>query len=216
MTRMEVLQLLLDQGLMVVFNHPDPEVAVRIMRACEAGGARLVEHTHRGEHALRTFQRLAAERSPATVLGVGTVHDAATAALYLAHGARFVVAPILDAETVRLCNRRKVAVLPGCGTASEVAEAEALGVEVVKLFPRPEPFFVRALLGPNPWTRVMVTGDLAADPSVLGEWIRAGAACFGMGSALVRREWVERGDFDAIAAEVKRVLGWIREARRSS
>jgi 2-dehydro-3-deoxyphosphogluconate aldolase/(4S)-4-hydroxy-2-oxoglutarate aldolase len=142
--------------------------------------------------------------------------DAPTAALYIAHGANFVVGPLLNPEVARLCNRRKIAYSPGCGSASEISTAEELGVEIVKVFPGTSvggPAFVRSVLGPCPWTSIMPTGGVDATEESIMAWFGAGVACVGIGSKLVRKEWVAAGDWMAITAQVRKVLAWIQKAR---
>jgi 2-dehydro-3-deoxyphosphogluconate aldolase/(4S)-4-hydroxy-2-oxoglutarate aldolase len=217
--RMTVLNAMLDTGLVPVFYNGDVEVAKKIVTACAEGGARVVEFTNRGDRAWNVFTELIAwaeKLHPELILGVGSVIDTPTAALYIASGANFVVGPILNPEIARLCNRRKVAYSPGCGTASEVSEAEELGVEIVKVFPGGlvgGPAFIKAVRGPAPWTRIMPTGGVAATEENVKGWIEAGAACLGMGSKLVRKDLVAADDFDGIRDNIVRVLAWIQEAR---
>ena len=145
--------------------------------------------------------------------------DAPTAALYIAYGANFVVGPVLNPEVARLCNRRKIAYSPGCGSASEIAEAEELGVEIVKVFPGSSvggPVFVKSVLGPCPWTRMMPTGGVDATEESIHAWFSAGAACVGIGSKLVRKDLVAAGDFGRITQKAAQILAWIRDARGST
>lgn len=217
--RMTVLNAMLETGLVPVFYHGEPEVARHIVAACAEGGAALVEFTNRGDRALNVFTELAAWCEGAhsdAILGVGSVIDAPTAALYIAAGANFVVGPALNAEAARLCNRRKVAYCPGCGSVSEISAAEEMGAEIVKIFPAGQvggPAFVKAVRGPMPLTRLMPTGGVDATEQSVKGWIAAGAACLGMGSRLIRKDLVEAGDFAAIRDNVRQVLQWIREAR---
>ncbi|MBN1977404.1 MAG: bifunctional 4-hydroxy-2-oxoglutarate aldolase/2-dehydro-3-deoxy-phosphogluconate aldolase [Anaerolineae bacterium] len=219
--RMTVLNAMLETGLAPVFYNGDVEVAKKIVTACAEGGARIVEFTNRGDRAWDVFSELVAwadEARPGVILGVGSVVDAPTAALYVASGANFVVGPMLNPEIARLCNRRKVAYSPGCGSVSEISEAEELGVEIVKIFPGGQvggPPFVKAVRGPMPWTRIMPTGGVDATEESVKGWIEAGAACLGMGSKLIRKDLVAAGDFDSIRDNVTRVLAWIQEARES-
>ncbi len=218
-TRLEVLNAIVETGLVPVFYHRDIEVAKKVVAACAAGGARLVEFTNRGDFAPLVFTELAqhvAKAHPKLILGVGSVIDAPTAALYIASGANFVVGPILNPEIARLCNRRKIAYSPGCGSASEISEAEELGVEIVKVFPGDSvggPNFVKSILGPCPWTRIMPTGGVEATKESITAWFKAGVTAVGIGSNLIRKEWVEAGNYDAIAAKTAELLAWIREAR---
>jgi 2-dehydro-3-deoxyphosphogluconate aldolase/(4S)-4-hydroxy-2-oxoglutarate aldolase len=218
-TRLEVLNAIVDIGLVPVFYNPDVETAKKIAEACAAGGARVLEFTNRGDFAPWVFKELSAylaKAQPHIILGVGSVVDAPTAALYIASGANFVVGPILNPEVARLCNRRKIAYSPGCGSASEISQAEELGVEIVKIFPGDSvggPDFVKAILAPMPWTRIMPTGGVETTKESITAWFKAGVAAVGIGSHLIRKEWVNAGDYAAITAKTKEVLAWIREVR---
>lgn len=218
-TRLEVLNTTIELGLVPLFYNADPETAKQVAGACRAGGARVLEFTNRGDYAYQVFNALAqhvAEREPEVILGVGSILDAPTAAMYIAAGANFVVGPVLNAEVARLCNRRKIAYLPGCGSLSEISDAEELGVEIVKIFPGGAvggPGFVKAVLGPCPWTRMMPTGGVEATEENLRAWFEAGVACVGMGSNLIAKNLVEAGEYDAISQKVAQVLGWIKKLR---
>jgi 2-dehydro-3-deoxyphosphogluconate aldolase/(4S)-4-hydroxy-2-oxoglutarate aldolase len=149
-------------------------------------------------------------------LGVGSIVDAPTAAFYIASSANFVVGPNLNPEVARLCNRRKIAYSPGCGSASEIAQAEELGVEIVKIFPGDcvgGPGFVKAILGPCPWTRIMPTGGVETTKESITAWFKAGITAAGIGSNLIKKEWVAAENYAAITAKTAEVLAWIREAR---
>ena len=217
--RLQVLNTIVDVGLVPVFYHPDVEVAKNVAAACASGGARVVEFTNRGDFAPEVFKALSlylAQEHPDVILGVGSVVDAPTAALYIAYGANFVVGPLLNPDVARLCNRRKIAYSPGCGSASEIAMAEELGVEIVKVFPGTSvggPAFVRSVLGPCPWTSIMPTGGVDATEESIRAWFGAGVACVGIGSKLIRKEWVAARDWMAITAQVRKVLAWIQQAR---
>lgn len=217
--RLTVLNSILDLGLVPVFYDGDVETAKQIVAACAQGGSRVVEFTNRGDFAPQVFLELAqyfAQADAGLILGVGSVVDAPTAALYISYGANFVVGPVLNPEIARLCNRRKIAYSPGCGSATEIAQAEELGVEIVKVFPGSAvggPGFARAVLGPSPWTRIMPTGGVDATRESIEAWFGAGVACVGIGSKLIRKDLVVSGDFDAIARRVAQVLAWIREVR---
>jgi 2-dehydro-3-deoxyphosphogluconate aldolase/(4S)-4-hydroxy-2-oxoglutarate aldolase len=218
-SRLEVLNAMVETGLVPVFYHPDVEVAKKIAEAVAAGGARVLEFTNRGDFAPFVFTELArhlAQSNPKIILGVGSIVDAPTAALYIASGANFVVGPNLNPEVARLCNRRKIAYSPGCGSASEIAQAEELGVEIVKVFPGDcvgGPGFVKAILGPCPWTRIMPTGGVETTKESIAAWFKAGITAAGIGSNLIKKEWVAAENYAAITAKTAEVLAWIREAR---
>lgn len=221
-TRLQVLNTMVETGLVPVFYHADVEVAKKIAQAVAEGGARTIEFTNRGDFAPWVFKELSeyvAKSLPNVILGVGSVVDAPTAALYIASGANFVVGPILNPEIARLCNRRKIAYSPGCGSASEIAQAEELGVEIVKVFPGDSvggPAFVKAILGPTPWTRIMPTGGVETTQESINAWFKAGITAAGIGSNLVKKEWIAAGNYAAMTAKTAEVLGWIAQARQIS
>lgn len=217
--RLQVLQAMVDVGVIPVFYHGDPETAFQVALACYHGGARVIEFTNRGDFAVDVFreihQRLRRE-APEALLGVGSIVDAPTAALYIACGAAFVVGPLFNAEVARLCNRRKVAYSPGCGSATEISTAEEAGVEIVKVFPGGSvggPGFVKSVLGPCPWTRIMVTGGVSPTRESMSEWFSAGATCLGIGSNLITSDLVSRGAWDEITGRVRETVTLAREIR---
>lgn len=217
--RLTVYRTMLDGGLVPLFYHGDLNVALQVAGALARGGGRVLEFTNRGDFAFEVFgplvKRCAAEY-PDLILGVGSVEDAPTAGLYLALGANFIVGPNFNEEVARLCNRRKVAYLPGCGTVTEIARAEEFGAEIVKIFPGESvggPGFVKAVRAPRPWTRIMPTGGVTPDEDNLRAWFSSGAACVGMGSNLVRKAWTEAGDYSAIEDLTHSTLDLIRTIR---
>ncbi len=217
-SRLDVLNTLLDIGLLPLFYHSEVDTAVEVVSASARGGARLVEFTNRGDMAYPVFTELSrhfAKANPDVILGVGSVPDAPTAALFIASGANFIVSPNLNAETARLCNRRKIPYLPGCVTPTEIAAAEELGVEICKIFPGSVggPEFISAVMAPCPWSRLLPTGGVDATPENVNAWIKAGAAALGMGSKLITSQLLKARDFDGLAAKVAQVIGWIKAAR---
>jgi len=218
-TRLQVLAAMKETGVVPVFYNADFEVARNILCACADGGARVVEFTNRGDRAINVFTRLAEFRDkdrPELMLGVGSVCDAPTAAMYIAAGADFVVGPLLDEDTALLCNSRKIPYCPGCGSVTEIHRAHRLGVEICKVFPGAEvggPGFVKAVRGPCPWTEIMPTGGVSPTKESLGAWFGAGVACVGIGSKLISKELVAAKDYAGIAKKVKETIEIIREIR---
>ena len=218
-SRLEVLNTIVETGLVPLFYHSDIAVAKNIAEAIGAGGARVLEFTNRGDFAPLVFSELSqylAKKNSNIILGAGSVMDAPTAAMYIANGANFIVSSILNPEVAVLCNRRKVAYSPGCGSASEIARAEELGVEIVKLFPGDSvggPKFVKAILGPSPWTRIMPTGGVETTKDNITAWFKAGTAAVGIGSNLIRNDLIAACDYSAITATTSEILSWIREVR---
>ena len=198
-TRLEVAQVMKETGLVPLFYHPDLEISKQVVKACYVGGARLLEFTARGDFAHEVFGELVKyvnKELPGMVMGVGSVTDAAAASRFMSLGANFIVTPVLREDIAIACNRRKVLWSPGCGTLTEIARAEELGCEIVKLFPGDiyGPNFVKGIKGPQPWTSIMPTGGVSPTKENLKAWFDAGVTCVGMGSKLIKKD--AQGDFD--------------------
>ncbi|MBK8019972.1 MAG: bifunctional 4-hydroxy-2-oxoglutarate aldolase/2-dehydro-3-deoxy-phosphogluconate aldolase [Chloroflexi bacterium] len=217
--RLTVYNTLLQDGMLPLFYHSKQETARAITAALAEGGSRALEFTNRGDFALEVFADLVkycATAFPKMIVGVGSVEDAATAALFIAHGANFVVGPTFDEPTARLCNKRKIAYMPGCGTLNEIATAEEMGVEIVKVFPGSAaggPGFIKDVLAPRPWSRLMPTGGVTPEEDNLRTWFEAGVACVGMGSRLIRSDWIGAGNYEAMAALTRTTLEAIARIR---
>lgn len=202
-----------------LFYHSDSEVGKAVLKACYDGGARLMEFTSRGDFAIEIFTDLikyALAELPGMILGVGSVTDAAAASQYMLAGANFVVTPVFREDIALVCNRRKVLWSPGCGSLTEIANAEEWGCELVKLFPGSTygPGFVKAIKGPQPWTSIMPTGGVSTEEENLRGWFDAGVTCVGMGSKLISKEILANKDYHALETEVRSVLELIRRIRK--
>ena len=217
-SRIEVFQAMQQNGMVPLFYHKDVELGKEVLRACYDGGARVLEFTNRGDYAHEVFRTLnlyAEEALPEMILGVGSVTDAAAASLYMQLGANFVVTPVLREDIAISCNRKKVLWSPGCGTLSEIARAEELGCELVKLFPGGTygPGFVKAIKGPCPWTNIMPTGGVAPTEENLKGWFDAGVTCVGMGSQLISKDIIASKNFGKLTEMVKSSLSIISKLR---
>lgn len=218
--RMTVLTAMMGQGVIPVFYHPDAQTCVNVIQACANGGARCIEFTNRGDFAAHVFLDVArhfAKADPSVIMGVGSVVDAPTAGIYIANGAKFVVGPILNADVAKVCNRRMIPYSPGCGSASEISLAQELGCEIVKVFPGESvggPTFVKNVLGPMPWTRIMPTGGVDPDEKSLREWFGAGIVAAGMGSKLITNDLLKAGDWKGIEDRVRKTVDLIASIRR--
>lgn len=217
-TRLEVATVMKETGLVPLFYNVDLEVSKKVLKACYDGGARLLEFTARGDFAHEVFGELnkyAIAELPGMIMGVGSVTDAAAASRFMALGANFVVTPVLREDIALVCNRRKVLWSPGCGSLTEIARAEELGCEIVKLFPGGTygPGFVKAIKGPQPWTSIMPTGGVSPTRDNLEAWFNAGVTCVGMGSKLISKEIIAKQDFEGLKQKVSEALQIIKEVR---
>ena len=193
MARFDKFQVMAKIGaapMVPVFYNKDVEICKNVVKACYEGGVRAFEFTNRGDFAHEVFGELnkwAAKECPELALGVGSVVDAPTAALYIQLGACFVVGPLFNPDIAPVCNRRSVCYCPGCVTPSEIGKAQELGCEFTKIFPGDVvgPNLVKGLLAPMPWSKIMVTGGVSPDADNLKKWFDAGVYFVGMGSMLV-------------------------------
>lgn len=217
--RLSVLQTFVDTGVVPLFYDKDPGTVKKVVKACYEGGARVFEFTNRGEFAHEVFadvNKWANTECPEMMLGAGSVVDPGTASLYMQLGANFIVSPSLNPEVAKVCNRRKVAWMPGCGSLSEIHQAEELGCEIVKIFPANEvggPGFVKAVLAPSPWTSLMPTGGVIPTEENLKAWFLAGVVCVGIGSKLITKTIVESGDFEKLKENVGETVALIKKIR---
>ena len=217
-TRIEVANVMKQTGMVPLFYNADLEIGKQVIKATYAGGARLLEFTARGDFAHEVFGELnkwVLKELPGMIMGVGSVTDAASASRFMALGANFIVTPVLREDIALVCNRRKVAWSPGCGSLTEICRAEELGCEVVKLFPGGiyGPDFVKAIRGPQPWTSVMPTGGVSPTRENLEGWFNAGVTCVGMGSKLIAKGADGNYDLAKIEADTKNALEIIKDLR---
>lgn len=202
-------------GLVPVFYHQDRATACSVVKACYEGGVRVFEFTNRGDFAHEVFAdlvRYAAAECPELILGIGSVVDPATAALYLQSGANFVVGPCFNHEVAKVCNRRLIPYIPGCGSVTEISNAQEAGCDICKVFPAGEvggPSFVKNVKAPLPWSRLMATGAVEPTRESLEKWMAAGVCCVGIGSRLFPDPVVKAGDWTLVTRLCEEVLAII-------
>jgi len=210
--KLDIPRRITEAGLVAVPRAETADGALRVSDAVLAGGCPAVEMTFTVPGAHRVIEEMAkAYRPSELILGAGTVLDPETARIAILSGASYIVSPSLNPETVRLCNRYQVPVMPGAMTIRDVLEALELGADVVKLFPGEAfgPGIIKAIKGPLPQAPLMPTGGV--DLSNVAEWIKAGAVAVGAGGSLTGG--ARTGDFDSITKTARAFIEKIREAR---
>lgn len=211
------VQVIENGGVLPIVRLPDLAAAVDLAQALLDGGVSAFELTMTSPGALDALSllraRVPAFAQGAAALGMGSVLNRKMAAEAIASGAQFVVAPALDLLTVTYCARLGVPVMPGAFTPTEIQAAWLAGAAVVKVFPatRLGPGYFTDILAPLPHLKLMPTGGVGLENA--GEFIRAGAVAVGVGSALVRKDWVAAGNWQALTAQAQKFVSSVREAR---
>lgn len=211
------VQVIENGGVLPIVRLPDLAAAVDLAQALLDGGVTAFELTMTSPGALDALSllraRVPAFAQGAAALGMGSVLNRKMAAEAIASGAQFVVAPALDLPTVTYCARLGVPVMPGAFTPTEIQAAWLAGAAVVKVFPatRLGPGYFTDILAPLPHLKLMPTGGVGLENA--GEFIRSGAVAVGVGSALVRKDWVAAGNWQALTAQAQKFVSSVREAR---
>lgn len=217
-SKLEVIQTMKDTGIVPVFYHKDLQVAKNVLKACYEGGIRLFEFTNRGDFAQEVFGELvkyANAELPGMIVGIGSIVDPGTAAMYIQLGANFVVGPLFNPAVAPVCNRRLIPYCPGCGSVTEVGMAQEAGCDVCKVFPGDVlgPAFVKGLRAPMPWSQIMVTGGVKPTKENLEGWFKAGVTSVGMGSNLFPKDMIAAGEWDKISALCRSAIEIVKEVK---
>src|SRR5947209_15586540 len=215
MSKEQQLQRVLDCGIVAVVRSPDSDQLVEVTRALADGGVTTVEITMTVPFALDVLRQVRKALGDRVVLGAGTVLDPETARAVLLAGAEYIVAPTVNLEVIRLCQRYDKLVMPGAFTPTEVLAAWEAGADIVKVFPAEVvgPAFFKALRGPLPQVRVMPTGGV--DLTTAADFLRAGACCLGIGSQLVEPAAVAARNFDRLRDLARQYVGVVQKARQA-
>ena len=212
MDKEQILTKIQDCGIVAIVRTETTDEAQRIAEACLEGGVSAIELTFTVPHADKVIEFLANKYSPEEmILGAGTVMDSQTARMAMLCGAQYIVSPYFDIETVKLCNRYRMAVMPGVMSVREAVMAMEAGADILKIFPADlfGPKIIKDIKGPLPYAKMMPTGGVTADNA--GEWIKAGAVALGAGGSLTAG--AKTGDYALITETAKRFVKNIKAAR---
>lgn len=205
---MEIVEKIIDSGIVAVIRADSPSKAVELCRACKEGGIVAIEVTFSVPHATEVIQQIDREMGDQILLGAGTVLDPYTAKIAIEAGAKYIVAPNLSEETALLCNKHRVPYIPGVLTPTEIVKALELGVPLIKLFPASAvgPSYIKAIHGPLPQAKIMPTGGVELEN--VKEWIKAGAVAVGVGGGLTK------GTKEQIIEKAKKFVQLVKEAKQ--
>lgn len=208
---MTLTEILLAHPLVPVFYHADPETCKQVLQASYDGGVRVFEFTNRGENALEVFGDLvsyAGKNCPGLLTGIGTIATGESAQQFIDAGAAFVVQPFTTPEVGEVCRKNGIPWIPGTMTVTEIQQATVLGAEMVKIFPGNVlgSAYIKALRGPMPRVKLMVTGGVEPTEASLHEWFSAGANAVGLGSQLFKNT----GQPERITQTLTQLFEWTK------
>lgn len=219
MKKIQLLKQMQELGVVAVLRADDHEQVVEMAEEAILGGIKVIEITMTVPKALKAIEELASRYSsdpngtkPYAIIGAGTVLDSETARACILAGAEFVVSPALQEDTVKMCNRYRVPIMPGLMTVADVQTALELGVDIIKLFPGNlfDPSIIKTIKGPLPQANLMPSGGVNVEN--LTDWIKAGAVAVSIGSDLTK-EAVATGDMSSVRKQAERYMDAYREAK---
>ena len=217
MTKQHVLKKIRDIGVIPVVRASSAEVAIQVVDAIRAGGVSLLEITLTVPGAVRVIEELSKRFGDDAIVGAGTVLTADSAAECIAAGARFIVSPALNLETIAFCRERDVPVMPGALTPTEVVTAWNAGADFVKVFPAGSvggASYIKSLKAPLPQIELIPTGGVTLQTAAA--FIQAGAAAIGVGADLVDVKAISAGQSEKVTAAAQAYVAAVRSARAAA
>ena len=212
MDKLDVIKKMKEEGIVAVVRAESKEKGEKLIDAIVNGGINFIEITMTVPGAVDIIKELSEKyKGTDVVIGAGTVLDSETARMVILAGAQFVVSPCFDEDMVRLCNRYRVAVMPGIMTVKEAVAGLEMGVDILKVFPGNAfgPSIISAFRGPLPQAQFMTTGGVDIDN--IEQWIKAGAVAVGTGGSLTAG--AKKGDYELVTKTAKEFVDAVKKAR---
>ena len=214
-----VIYQITQAGLLPLYYHENKDISIEILRSLYNAGIRILEYTNRGENALMNFEALkktAETEMPDLLLGIGTIKTAEMAKKFVAIGADFIISPIVSSEVAKIVFEQDLIWIPGCLTPSEIHEAQTLGASLVKIFPGNlvGPSYIESIKDIFPDLLFMPTGGVEPEEQNLKSWFGAGVSAVGMGSKLLKTNFIEEGNFEALAKYIKETALLIKHCKQ--
>lgn len=210
MDKIQVITKLKEEKLVAVIRDDSKERVEKIADAVIKGGINFIEITMTVPGAIDIIKELSKkyEDNKDIVIGAGTVLDSETARLAILAGAKYIVSPALNVDTIKMCNRYSIAIMPGIMAASQIVEALELGVDILKVFPSGilGPNVIKAFKEPFPQANFIATGDFTIDS--IGEWLTSGAIAVGIATPLTLG--AKTGNYDLIT---KNAVGYVNAVK---
>ncbi|AWI07746.1 bifunctional 4-hydroxy-2-oxoglutarate aldolase/2-dehydro-3-deoxy-phosphogluconate aldolase [Clostridium drakei] len=212
MKRIETIQRIIEAGVVAVMRAESKEQCIKVIDAVKKGGIKALEITMTVPGAVDIIKEISeVYKDEDVIIGAGTVLDPETARACILAGARYIVSPCLNVETIKLCNRYRIPIMPGIMTVKEAVEALEYGVEILKVFPGNAygPSIISSFKGPIPQGNFMPTGGVKLDN--IKDWIKAGAVAVGTGSDLTKG--AKTGNYELVTETAAKFIEEVRKAR---
>jgi 2-dehydro-3-deoxyphosphogluconate aldolase/(4S)-4-hydroxy-2-oxoglutarate aldolase len=214
MNKAETLRRIIEIGIIPVVRAQSADEAMRAIEAIKAGGVSVVEITMTVPGALRLIEEVARRYDTDAIVGAGTVLDAETARACILAGARFIVSPALDLQTIACCHRYSIVAMPGAMTPTEVLTAWSAGADLVKVFPASAlggAAYIKNLKAPLPQIEFVPTGGVSLQTAA--DFIKAGATALGVGTDLVDTKALRDGNDQLLTERARQFVHIVKEAR---
>jgi len=216
MKKAEIIQRMLDPGVVAVIRADSPAQLMDVAKALEAGGVTAMEVTMTTPDAIKVIEAVTREMGSRILMGVGTVLDAETARIAILAGAEFVVTPVMKPDVIALCNRYSKPIVAGAYTPTEALAAHEAGADFIKIFPADGlgPGYIKAIKAPLPQLEIIPTGGV--DVNTAGEFIKAGCAAVAAGGSLVSKDVLKNGDWARLTSTAQAFVAAVAAARAGS
>lgn len=214
MKRLKTIQKMIECGVVAVIRADSKEQGIKIVDAVKKGGIKALEITMTVPGAVDIIKELSeVYKNDDVIIGAGTVLDPETARACILAGAQYIVSPALNVETIKLCNRYRIPVMPGVMTVTEALEALEYGVEIIKVFPGNAfgPSIIKSFKGPLPQGNFMPTGGVNLDN--IKDWVKSGAVAVGTGSDLTKG--ASTGNYELVTETAAKFVDAVKKARES-
>jgi 2-dehydro-3-deoxyphosphogluconate aldolase/(4S)-4-hydroxy-2-oxoglutarate aldolase len=218
MKQNNIISAIVGQGVLPLYFHEDEKISIEVMQALYDGGLRIIEYTNRGPEAMKNFEAMkkeAVRNMPGMLLALGTVMDVPTGRTAVHLGADCIISPGFIEGLDKYAAEKDILWIPGCMTPTDIIRANTAGIKMVKLFPGNilGPDFMKGIRDIFPEMMFMPTGGVSPSRENLSAWFKAGVSAVGMGSTLISRPVLEKGDYAAITRMAKEVVVMIKEIK---
>jgi len=218
-TKESILQQILDQGMLPLFYTDSPTVSVEVVRTVYKAGVRVLEYTNRGTAALENFKLLKKTMSveaPDLSLGVGTVKSSHDAHAFIAAGADFIVAPLVNPQVAVICNGSEMLWIPGCMTPTEIFLAQQHHAKLIKIFPANivGPAFISSIREIFRDQLFMPTGGVELNVDNIRMWFKSGVCAVGLGGRLITKTILEGEQYDLLYKNTVEAIRLVSAARK--